>query len=57
VTELLHKLVDWVSVDRNEMGDVHQAQEPSVEDAWLTVHIVGALILRLGGPPGTEVLG
>jgi hypothetical protein len=50
MTDMLHKLVDWVSADRSEKGDVHQAREPSVEDAWLTVHIVGALILRLVGP-------
>jgi hypothetical protein len=51
MAEALHKLVDWVSADRSEKGDVHQAGEPSVEDAWLTVHIVGAVILRLVGPP------
>lgn len=51
MTDMLHKLVDWVSADRSEKGDVHQAREPSVEDAWLTVHIVGAVILRLVGPP------
>jgi hypothetical protein len=50
MTETLHKLVDWVSADRSEKGDVHQAREPSVDDAWLTVHIVGAIILRLVGP-------
>jgi hypothetical protein len=46
MNETLRKLVDWVSAGRSERSDVHQAREPSVEDAWLTVHIVGAPILR-----------
>jgi hypothetical protein len=49
VTDMLHKLIDWVSADRSVKGDAHQATRPSVEDGWLAVHIVGALILRLTG--------
>jgi len=50
MTDLVQRLVDWVSADRSAKGDVHQAAQVTVEDAWLTVHIVGALILRLAGP-------
>ena len=50
MTDVLHKLVDWVSADRSAKGDAHQVAQPTIEDAWLTVHIVGALILRLAGP-------
>ncbi len=41
------KLIDWVSADRSSKGDAHNAQPASPEDAWLCVHVVGALILRL----------
>jgi len=37
----------WASADRSESGDAHHTSQASVQDAWLTVHIVGALILRL----------
>jgi hypothetical protein len=46
------KLIDWVSADRSTLGDGHRGASPATaEDAWLTVHIVGALILRLTGEP------
>lgn len=48
------KLIDWVSADRSTLGDGHRGASPATrEDAWLTVHIVGALILRLSGEPRT----
>lgn len=43
------KLVDWVAADRSETGDSHNARPAGHDDAWLTVHVVGALILRLAG--------
>lgn len=43
------KVVDWVAADRSETGDTHNARPASHDDAWLTVHVVGALILRLAG--------
>jgi 5'-3' exonuclease len=45
----------WVSADRSETGDGHHKSNATVEDAWLAVHVVGALILRLvtGGPRAT----
>jgi hypothetical protein len=49
MTDMVQKLIDWVSADRSAMGDAHRAGQPSVEDGWLAVHVVGALILRLTG--------
>jgi hypothetical protein len=43
------KIIDWVSADRSGKGDAHNATPASREDAWLAVHVVGALILRLAG--------
>ena len=45
------KIVDWVSADRSTKGDTHNAEPASREDAWFTVHIVGALILRVATGP------
>ena len=43
----------WVSADRSEMGDSHKAETTLTrDDAWLTVHVVGALILRLASEGG-----
>lgn len=41
------KLTDWVTGDRSTTGDAHNATPAKREDAWLTVHVAGALILRL----------
>jgi hypothetical protein len=45
------KLLSWASADRSELGDGHQGASPATRhDAWLAVHVVGAIILRLTGP-------
>lgn len=41
------KVLDWVSADRSERGDAHEVSSANIDDAWFTVHIVGAAILRL----------
>jgi hypothetical protein len=42
------KLLDWAQADRFNLGDAHQGATPAtLDDAWLVVHIVGALIVRL----------
>jgi hypothetical protein len=38
---------EWVSADRSVTGDTHNAIQASRDDAWLAVHVVGALLLRL----------
>jgi hypothetical protein len=43
------KIIDWVSADRSGKGDAHNATPAGRDDAWLAVHVVGALILRLAG--------
>lgn len=43
------KIIDWVSADRGNIGDAHTGPSVSTDDAWLIVHVVGALILRLAG--------
>lgn len=47
-------LLDWVSADRSEKGDGHKASAATRDDAWLAVHVVGALILRLASEDGTR---
>jgi hypothetical protein len=44
---LLEAVMKWVSADRSELGDTHHTTAPSLDDAWLLVHIVGALMVRL----------
>lgn len=47
MSDALKRIGDWVSADRSTKGDAHNSKPASPEDAWLTVHVVGALILRL----------
>ncbi|MYB44032.1 MAG: hypothetical protein F4X74_03725 [Acidimicrobiia bacterium] len=51
VTGYDEKLIHWVSADRSNKGDAHKVDSASVEDAWLVVHVVGALILRIADGP------
>lgn len=41
------KLLDWVAAERNTQGDAHKVTDADLNDAWLMVHVVGALILHL----------
>lgn len=45
--DVIEKAMQWVSADRSNSGDAHNAEQVGAEDAWLTVHVVGALLLRL----------
>lgn len=47
--EAIDRVLNWVSADRSEQGDSHHLSNASIEDSWLIVHVVGALILRLAG--------
>jgi hypothetical protein len=47
-------LLHWVSADRSETGDAHKVSSATLEDAWLTVHVVGAILLRLAGAGETR---
>lgn len=57
LTNGIESLMHWVSAERSEMGEAHKAGTDQRADAWLAVHVVGALILRLAEGPrsqGTE---
>lgn len=45
--EGVSKTLDWVSGVRNTRSDAHQMEDVKPEEAWMMVHIVGALMLRL----------
>jgi hypothetical protein len=47
LVDAIEKTMHWVAADRSEMGDAHHATQATREDAWLIVHVVGALIVRL----------
>jgi hypothetical protein len=49
MTDALAKIIDWVNADRTAMGDAHVATKANDQDAWFSVHVIGALILRLTG--------
>jgi hypothetical protein len=55
LTAAIVKAYDWASADRSEKGDAHKPSDATLDDAWLMVQIVGALILRLASdsPRGT----
>jgi hypothetical protein len=40
----------WASANRSESGEGHHVSTATLSDAWLMVHIVGALIVRLADP-------
>jgi hypothetical protein len=41
------RAMDWVSAERSEAGDSHNVTDSGERDAWLMVHVVGALIVWL----------
>lgn len=47
LTAGIEKLLDWTSADRSNTGGSHHFTEATQADAWLTIHVVGALIVRL----------
>jgi hypothetical protein len=47
LAKVLEAAIDWVSADRSNTGDSHRADDARKPDAWLTVHIVGAIMVRL----------
>lgn len=43
------KLFDWVAASRGTLSDAHPGTRATEADAWLAVHVVGALIVRIAG--------
>lgn len=50
LTESIEQFGVWAASERNNTGDTHHDSPASLADAWLMVHIVGALIVRLADP-------
>ena len=47
LTDAVCKTVDWVAAKRNQ-GEAHKGDpDINMSDAWMMVHVVGALIIRL----------
>jgi hypothetical protein len=52
LTESIAKAVNWVAALRND-GEAHNADiDFDLSDAWMVVHVVGALIVRLADAAG-----
>lgn len=49
--DAVFKIGVWVSADRAAKGDAHPGGSATIDDAWLIVHVVGALIRRLSRSP------
>lgn len=43
----LEAVINWASAERSETGDAHKDSNATLDDAWLAVQVIGALILRL----------
>jgi hypothetical protein len=50
LTSGIENFIDWASAERSARGDAHKSSPAEREDAWLMVHVVGALIVRLADP-------
>lgn len=50
LTAGIEKFLSWASADRSESGDGHHVSPATRADAWLMIHVVGALIVRLVDP-------
>lgn len=50
----IEQFLQWASANRSEAGDSHKVSDASRDDAWLMIHVVGALIVKLAK---TDVTG
>jgi hypothetical protein len=52
LTDAIGRTIDWVAAKRNQ-GEAHRG-DPGIDinDAWMVVHVVGALTIRLSGAAG-----
>ena len=51
LTDGIEKFGVWAAAMRNNKGDGHHVTDATRGDAWLMIHIVGALIVRLADNP------
>lgn len=47
LTAGIFSFLNWASADRSQTGDAHKQSDATIADAWLAVHVIGALIVRL----------
>ncbi|MDP9936903.1 hypothetical protein J2T11_003271 [Paenarthrobacter nicotinovorans] len=55
---LLRPIVNWVNADRSERGNAHhhRAGDVSKADAWLAIHVAGALMVRLSNEEPRDIV-
>jgi hypothetical protein len=55
---LLKPIVDWVNSDRSDRGNAHRYRESDATkaDAWLAVHVAGALMVRLSNEEPRDII-
>jgi hypothetical protein len=55
---LLKPIVDWVNSDRSDRGNAHGYRESDATkaDAWLAVHVAGALMVRLSNEEPRHII-
>jgi hypothetical protein len=53
-TGAIEQALDWVAAEHND-GEAHHVTDAHRSDAWLMVHVVGALIIRLAESSGKGV--
>ena len=55
---LLKPFTDWVNSDRSERGNAHHHREGDVSksDAWLAIHVAGALMVRLSNEEPRDII-
>jgi hypothetical protein len=55
---LLKPIVDWVNGDRSERGNAHHHRDGDVSraDAWLMIHVAGALMVRLSNRDPRDIV-
>lgn len=55
---LMKPLIDWVNADRSDRGNAHRHRSGDVSkaDAWLMMHVVGALMVRLSNREPRDIV-
>lgn len=55
---LMKPLIDWVNADRSDRGNAHRHREGDVTkaDAWLMMHVVAALMVRLSNKEPRDIV-
>lgn len=55
---LMKPLINWVNADRSYRGNAHRHREGDVTraDAWLMMHVVGALMVRLSNREPRDIV-